>query len=170
MWILPNQEEHYKNSPGSYFAHLLGHEGPGSLLSLLIKEGLAYSLSSESSDEYHSYTEFSIKISLTEKGLKNHELVTQYLMYYLQMLKEKGPQEWYFREIQKVNKIKFDYMDQTHGMDFVADLASKMHSTSIDEILVKSYLMEEWRPDLISSYLKQLTLDNLRINITAQNF
>ena len=53
-WILPNQEEHYRNSPGSYLTHLLGHEGPGSLLSLLIKEGLAYELSADSSDEYHT--------------------------------------------------------------------------------------------------------------------
>lgn len=91
-------------------------------------------------------------------------------MYYLEMLKEKGPQEWYFREIQTINKIKFDYMDQNHGMDFVADIASKMHSTSIGEIMVKNYLMEEWKPELITSYLKQLTSENLRINITAQNF
>lgn len=30
--------------------------------------------------------------------------------------------------------------------------------------------MEEWKPELIAAYLQQLTPDNLRINITAQDF
>lgn len=55
-------------------------------------------------------------------------------------------------------------------MDFVADLASKMHSTKINEIMIKNYLMEEWKPELITNYLQELREDNLRINITAQDF
>ena len=61
-------------------------------------------------------------------------------------------------------------MDQNHGMDFVADIARSMHTTDISEVMVKSYLMEEWKPELITAYLQQLTPDNLRINITAQDF
>lgn len=52
MWILSSFEEHYKNSPGRYLSHLIGHEGPGSLLSLLIREGLALELSCGSEDKY----------------------------------------------------------------------------------------------------------------------
>lgn len=48
MWILSSYEQHYKNSPGKYLSHLIGHEGPGSLLSLLNKEGLALELSAGS--------------------------------------------------------------------------------------------------------------------------
>lgn len=42
LWMLPNQEAHYRNSPGEYISFLIGHEGENSLLSLLIREGLAY--------------------------------------------------------------------------------------------------------------------------------
>ena len=91
-----------------------------------------------------------MRITLTEKGLEKHHLVTQYLMYYLEILKKKGPQEWYFREIQKINRIKFDFMDKTHSMNFVAKLAKKMHSIPINEVMIKEYLMEEWKPELIA--------------------
>ena len=35
----------YKSKPLTYFGHLFGHEGPNSLLSYLIAEGLALELS-----------------------------------------------------------------------------------------------------------------------------
>lgn len=37
-------KQFYKKKPDDYLTHLLGHEGPNSLLSLLIDEGLASEL------------------------------------------------------------------------------------------------------------------------------
>ena len=76
MWFVSNQEQNYHNDPGDYLSFLIGHEGENSLLSLLIREGLAYELSAGSSNEYHSYTEFNVTITLTDKGLENYKLVT----------------------------------------------------------------------------------------------
>lgn len=56
VWILPNMVPHYKNSPASYLSHLFGHEGKNSLLSLLIEEGLAESLSSGPEDLMNLFT------------------------------------------------------------------------------------------------------------------
>ena len=55
-WIIENQEQNYRHSPAKYVSHLLGHEGKGSLLSFLISEGLATSLSSGGSDSYSCYS------------------------------------------------------------------------------------------------------------------
>ena len=57
-WIVSNQAQHYKYPPSKYVSHLLGHEGKGSLLSFLISEGLATSLSAGGSDSYDCYSEF----------------------------------------------------------------------------------------------------------------
>jgi insulysin len=40
-WYVEYLKPYYKNCPGGYISHLIGHEGENSLLSLLIKEGLA---------------------------------------------------------------------------------------------------------------------------------
>lgn len=43
-WIIDDMNKFYKKKPEEYLTHLLGHEGPNSLLSLLIDEGLASEL------------------------------------------------------------------------------------------------------------------------------
>ena len=45
----PSTKHMYKSKPGSSISFVLGHEGPNSLLSYLIKLGLATSLSTDSS-------------------------------------------------------------------------------------------------------------------------
>lgn len=41
VWLTEHMQPYYKNCPGNYISHLLGHEGENSLLSLLVDEGLA---------------------------------------------------------------------------------------------------------------------------------
>lgn len=41
IWVVSNFKPQYKNSPGRYISYLVGHESRGSLISLLVKEGLA---------------------------------------------------------------------------------------------------------------------------------
>jgi insulysin len=42
---MPSAANKWRSKPLSYISHVLGHEGPNSLLSELIKQGLATSLS-----------------------------------------------------------------------------------------------------------------------------
>ena len=57
----------YRSKPGSYASHVLGHEGPGSLLSSLKKMGWASALSAGCSD-FGSFSQFQVSISLTEEA------------------------------------------------------------------------------------------------------
>lgn len=36
---IPDLQKYYKSNPGHYLGHLIGHEGPGSLLSELKSKG-----------------------------------------------------------------------------------------------------------------------------------
>ena len=65
QWILKLKSGEYRNHPGKYVSHMIGHEGKGSLLSFLMKEGLATGLNSYYDDEFNCYTEFNISIDLT---------------------------------------------------------------------------------------------------------
>jgi insulysin len=56
---------------------LFGHEGPNSLLSFLISEGLALELCSSSDHELWALSTFSIDITLSKKGLENYERVVE---------------------------------------------------------------------------------------------
>mmetsp|Transcript_21921 Transcript_21921/g.21111 ORF Transcript_21921/g.21111 Transcript_21921/m.21111 type:complete len:174 (+) Transcript_21921:489-1010(+) len=69
FWSLPYSEMEYKSQPLKYHAHLFGHEGPNSLLSWLISEGLALELMSSFDHELRAFSTFNIDITLTKKGL-----------------------------------------------------------------------------------------------------
>jgi len=68
-----------REAPLRYISHLVGHEGPGSLLENLKRQSLANALSSYSSFETEFSTFFTISIDLTEEGLGN----LRYYYYYI---------------------------------------------------------------------------------------
>lgn len=90
---------------------------------------------------------------MTDKGLNSIELIAGYLMHYIEMLKKDGPQKWVFEEIKEINRLKFDNFDKKHGMSVCSRWATTMHNIPVELVLAKDYLMEEWKPELISNYL-----------------
>ena len=92
-----------------------------------MKEGLATTITSYYEDEYECYTEVSLSIELTDKGLGRMKEIIEYVFYYIEMVKEKGPQKWIFEEIKNLNKMKFDYMEKKKGMMKTAKMAKYMH-------------------------------------------
>ena len=76
QWILPYISSHVAKADHlKYFAHLFGHEGSNSLLSYLIKEGLALELASDGSYNLKCFMSFEVEITLTTKGYREYERV-----------------------------------------------------------------------------------------------
>lgn len=64
-----DEEELYASHPSQYVAHLIGHEGPGSILAYLKKKGWANGLSAGPAPIAKGSAFFSISVKLTEDGL-----------------------------------------------------------------------------------------------------
>jgi insulysin len=164
MWVLDYQKPLYKSRPIAYLINLLNHEGPGSLLSVLVDEGLALNTSTASEDDMNLFTSLFINITLTSKGVDEFERV----FAYLKMVKEKGPQEWFFQEVKTILDLQFRFQDKEEPMDHVSDLAETMHDYPIRDVIASGYIFEEYRPDLIEKVLNSLTLDNLRVVLVSK--
>jgi len=91
LWILPYVQKDIKAQPLGYYAFLFGHEGENSLLSYLKSQGLANELSAGGDHELWSYSNFYVDISLTKKGLENHEQVIEAVFQYAQRIRDAGP-------------------------------------------------------------------------------
>jgi len=167
-WIIDNMDHHYKNNPASYISHLIGHEGPNSLLSYLIDEGYAAELSSGYSTELSLFTKFSISIHLTKKGLHNYKEVCRLVFEYLKMLRDRVPEKRIFDEIKKIAKVNFEHKDKESPMNYVMTLSERMHYFPIEDVLRLNYLMEDFNSDLIHGVIKSLTPDNMRIYLTSK--
>ena len=57
------------SQPSGYLAHLIGHEGPGSVLSELKRLGWSNSLAAGSDAGARGYESFIVSVDLTEEGL-----------------------------------------------------------------------------------------------------
>lgn len=115
LWQLPPLLRQQSVKPAAYLAHLLGHEGPGSLMSYLQQHSLAQGLMagvSEGGLENSSLASlFVINIKLTKLGLKNWPTIVQRVLQYIEMIKTIGIQQWVFDEIRDMANVSFSKSD-----------------------------------------------------------
>ncbi|CAB4464914.1 unnamed protein product [Rhizophagus irregularis] len=167
----PDQSLLYRVQPGRYLSHLIGHEGVGSILSLLKKKGWANYLSAGPSHGGVGFEFFRISIDLTESGLDNRENVILHVFQYIEMLKQIGVQEWSFREVEKLNEISFRFKEKSSPSRYVSRLSNTIQTPYPREwVLSGPYLIREYDPKLIEESLEWLRPDNFFLELVSQTF
>eukprot|EP00051_Salpingoeca_urceolata_P020395 m.305495 g.305495 ORF g.305495 m.305495 type:complete len:196 (-) comp19611_c0_seq17:2078-2665(-) len=71
LWPVPATRPHFEARPTHYLSHLIGHEGPGSLLAHLKDDGLADGLTAGTSYSFDAFSIFKVTIKLTEFGAEH---------------------------------------------------------------------------------------------------
>ncbi|XP_023809824.1 nardilysin isoform X2 [Oryzias latipes] len=160
-WAVPPQGKHYRVKPLHYISWLVGHEGAGSILSLLRKRCWALALCGGNSktgfEENTTYSIFSISITLTDGGFQNFFQVIHLVFQYLKMLQTLGPQERIYEEIQQIGDYEFQYQEQTDPIEFVENICENMQLFPKMDLLTGDQLMFEFDSQVIGSVLDLLT-------------
>ncbi len=100
----------WESKVNNYLTHVLGHEGPNSLLSELAKEGFASALLSSSSNKlYNRDGEIKIDITLTKKGVVHFRWVISLVFAFINKLRKEGPQQYIFNELKSISELMFDF-------------------------------------------------------------
>ncbi|XP_053103631.1 nardilysin-like isoform X2 [Hemicordylus capensis] len=159
-WALPPQDNHYRVKPLQYISWLIGHEGRGSVLSLLRKQFWALALyggNSETGFEHNStYSIFSISVTLTNEGLAHFYEVTHLIFQYLKMLQKQGPIQRVWGEIEKIEANEFCFQEQTDPIEFVENICENMHIFKKEDFLIGDQLLIEYNPAIIADALSYL--------------
>ncbi|CAG8446861.1 15584_t:CDS:10 [Dentiscutata erythropus] len=156
----PDQEPLYRTKPGRYLGHLIGHEGVGSVLSLLKKKGWANKLSSYRSHQYVGFEVFKISIDLTEEGLAHHEEIVEICFQYIEMLKQEGIQERVFH---------FRFQEKYSPAYYASELAVYMQRPYPRELVLSGpHLIREYNPELIMEGLNYLCWDKCIITLSSK--
>uniref|UniRef100_A0A674F7P2 Nardilysin convertase n=1 Tax=Salmo trutta TaxID=8032 RepID=A0A674F7P2_SALTR len=162
-WSLPPQEKHYRVKPLHYISWLIGHEGTGSILSILRRKCWAMALFGGNSetgfDQNSTYSIFSISITLTDQGFQNFYQVAHLVFQYLKMMQSLGPQQRIYEEIQKIEANEFHYQEQTDPIEYVEDICENMQLFPKEHFLTGDQLMFQYSPEVISAALSLLTPD-----------
>ena len=165
---MPNVDAHYPYKPLSYFAHLIGYEGEGSLLLALKDKGWITSLSAGGGASGSNYREFSISCTLTAKGLKKTDEIIQALFQYIRMIEEQGLEEWRYLEKRAVLESAFRFQETNRPMDIVSHLVVNMQHYAAEDTIYGDYLMRGYDEALLRSFLPYLSPENLRVTVIAQ--
>uniref|UniRef100_A0A3Q4N875 Nardilysin a (N-arginine dibasic convertase) n=1 Tax=Neolamprologus brichardi TaxID=32507 RepID=A0A3Q4N875_NEOBR len=156
-WALPPQEKYYRVKPLHYISWLIGHEGTGSILSVLRKKCWAVALFGGNSetgfDQNTTYSIFSISITLTDEGFQNFYKVTRLVFQYLKMLQTLGPQQRIYEEIQRIEANEFHYQEQIDPIEYVEDICENMQLFPKEDFLTGDQLMFEFNPGVSSSVI-----------------
>ncbi|EED30991.1 peptidase M16 domain protein [gamma proteobacterium NOR5-3] len=164
---IPDYRSDYHAKPMTYVSNLVGHEGEGSLLSQLKREGLADGLSSGTGLDWRGGSLLSVTVALTEKGVADYERVLQNIFAYLELLRSQDPKEWIYDEQSAVSALAFRFREPSAPMGYVSSLSNAMHYYEDEDILQGPYLMEDFNASMIKEALQALTPRKAQVVLTA---
>ncbi len=159
----------YQAKPVSYIAHLLGHEGKGSVLSLLRERGWADELSAGTGYEDQNEATFNVSMKLTPQGMQQIDAIMALVFEYLNLIEQEGVKKWIFDENRKLADIDFRFREPPSPLSYVRGLAASLHLYPPQHVLVGPYLYARFDPGLIRGFLQSLRPDNVLVTVVAKD-
>ena len=162
-------DQYYRDKPESILAYLLGHEGEGSVLSLLKKHQWALGLTAGSGINGSNFKDFNISIALTELGESHINEVVDIIFAYIALLKNSEIAEYFYEEKQKISNLAFIYHEKSRPLDSVSQLVINMQYYPEEDYIFGDYVMSGMSQKNIAKLLSYLQVDNMRIMHVSQN-
>ena len=160
---IPECSKLWRSQPSHYFAHLIGHEGEGSILSYLKKQGWVLYLGAGGSDATPGTDFFKISMELTLPGLENWRSIVEVVFAYINILKKEGIQEWIWKENQLCSEAAFQYRERQPASRFTSGIAGKLHLPIDRQFLLSTDIPREFVKSELELVLSALRTDNFRV-------
>lgn len=164
VFPLPSVKAYYGEKPLSYLGSLLGHEGEGSVLSLLKAKGWAEGLSAGGGDAGAGNATFNVSVSLTKEGVKHRTEIRSVVFHALDVIRQSGIEEWRYAEEQSMANIAFQFREKGRAISAVSGLADSLHDYPAAEVISANYLYTRFDAELIEVLLSRMTPNNLFVS------
>ncbi|EUC29549.1 hypothetical protein COCCADRAFT_8266 [Bipolaris zeicola 26-R-13] len=166
-----DEENFYESHPSRYLSHLLGHEGPGSVLAHLKAKGWANGLGAGGSTLCPGSGLFTVNIKLTEDGLKNYKDVVKTVFQYIGLMRDQPPQEWVVEELMRISEVEFRFKQKSPPSRTASGLAGIMQKPYDRKMLLSGpAVIRKFDANLINEAMSYLRPDNFRLTIISQDF
>ncbi|MGR3984293.1 MAG: insulinase family protein [Gammaproteobacteria bacterium] len=166
---IPGTRAHYRTKPLGYIANLIGHEGEGSLLALLVELGWADGLRAGAGHMDDAQGSFDVAIELTENGLAHIDDIGALLFQYIALIAAEGVSAWRYDEQRKLAEIAFRFAEEHGARSTALSLATALHHYPSADALRGGFMMEDYRPQLMQDLLAHLRPDNVLLQVLARD-
>jgi secreted Zn-dependent insulinase-like peptidase len=167
-FAMPSIDEFYRHKPEAILAYLIGHEGPGSILSLLKNKQWAMALTAGSGINGSNFKDFNINISLSELGEKNINSIIAIVFSYLNLLKETPINPLYYQEKKSLAELSFSYQEKLSPLDSVSQLVVNMQHYPERDYIFGDYVMDGLNISAFDTLLGYMVATNVRIITIGQ--
>ncbi|HSC76904.1 MAG TPA: insulinase family protein [Pseudomonadales bacterium] len=167
VFPLPSMQQYYRIKPDAYISYLLGHEGEGSLFSVLKQRGWAESLGAGSGLSNRFAATFDVDITLTEEGYHHINDIAALFFRAVQELKEKGLDNWRYDEQKALLDLSFRFHEKQDAMEYTSELANNLQYYPPEDVLRGQYLMEAMNAGLVQDVLSRINPSNVLVVISA---
>lgn len=167
VFPISNPDKHYQTKPYAYIAEMLGHEGKGSLLSLLKRLGWAESVYAAAVLKSRNDAVFDISIQLTPQGVKARNQIVSLVFYCIEQLRERGISNWRYNELQVMADLNFRFQEKRAPMETVSELAQSMSIYEPQDVLGGGSLYMAYDEKQIQKSLAYLRQNNVLVVLTA---
>ncbi|GAB2996166.1 insulinase family protein [Psychrosphaera aestuarii] len=168
-FALPSIDHLYQHKMVSFIAHIIGHEGSGSLYESLKRQGLINGLSAGNGISGQNFKDFNISVELTELGESRLDLIMTQLFSFINYMKANLPPEYLYIEQQKMAQIGFDYQEPTKAIKLSNQIALNMHHYPEEDFLYGDFRMDGFELGHWNQIFNFFEPDNMRITLASQN-
>mmetsp|Transcript_42948 Transcript_42948/g.98611 ORF Transcript_42948/g.98611 Transcript_42948/m.98611 type:complete len:988 (+) Transcript_42948:103-3066(+) len=163
-WVIPYQKPMWRSKPAEYVQHLLGHEGAGSVIAELKKQGLITGGSAGDGAWLEgAFSFFNIRFELTDAGLGHVCEIGKLFFAYLALLQKTAPEKWIFDEMVLLRRIQFKFLEDQTPFQLAPDIAEGLMYYPIAEAMSGGSLLYDFDSAAIKAVLQKLTLDQVRV-------
>ncbi len=157
VWELP---EEFSNIDGmwtsGFISYIINNASDGSLFKKLKKDKLAESVYSFTDSPSRKNRLFHIDITLTEQGLTQVDTVISLCYQMLAGLKQTGIPLSLFREIERMETIKYQYRSKQDAFDWITEIASTMPDEDLSTFPEKTAIPGNFDQQAIHRLLSSL--------------
>ncbi|KAJ1335357.1 insulysin [Microdochium nivale] len=165
-----DEEAMFETQPSRYISHLIGHEGPGSIMSYIKSKGWANTLSAGAYPICPGTPGvFDFQVRLTKEGLIHYKEIVKVFFEYVALLRESPPQEWIFEEQKGMADVDFKFKQKTPASRFTSKISSVMQKPLPREWLLSGQSrLRKFDSKLIKHGLDLLRPDNFRMTLISR--
>lgn len=158
---VPDPVAEYRHKPADLIAHLLGHEGEGSLLAALREVGWADGLSAGVSRGDGRHALFTVSLSLTPEGAEQRDAIEASLFAAIETIREAGPEAWRYEQQARLAEQSFQFQQHGSPLQDAMRLAMNLARFPVEDVQYADYRMDGFDRERTRDYLAALTPDNL---------
>ncbi|EJD07221.1 insulin-degrading enzyme [Fomitiporia mediterranea MF3/22] len=167
---IPWQTPHWRVSPAGFLAHIIGHEGSGSLHAYLKNKGWLNGLYAGPAEAGRGVSVFAVTVDLTKEGFKNYREVILTIFEFINLLRGSELPKWAHEELKTLGELAFRFTEKIEPLDYAFTLSCGMESPVPRALLLNAHKFpRKWDENLVREILDTLNVENCYIFVTAQD-